>query len=220
MRPLRRLSAGHHEDAAQSIRSRGAGGAGRARHLPECRERLLRHPGQGAEPPRPGHRGRACRHNIGRRVDHRIRGLGKRPHPWPAVQGPVPQDLRAHVGRRHREIPCVGHDPGHRAGLRQEAPARVRREGVRRHRDAARSPAGSRWHWPGACGSDRRGLGRAEGGPRDHGLPAQPRRRYGPGGAHFQYLWCRRHPGHDRESRIAWRATSAASVSRPPTPSQ
>jgi len=28
-------------------------------------------------------------------------GLGKRPHPWPAVQGSVPQDLGAHLGRRH-----------------------------------------------------------------------------------------------------------------------
>jgi hypothetical protein len=29
-------------------------------------------------------------------------------------------------------------------------------------------------------------LSRAEGGPRDHGLPAQPRGRYGTGGAHLR----------------------------------
>src|SRR5438105_2572074 len=30
------------------------------------------------------------------------------------VQGQVPQDLRAHFRRGHRELPCFGHDPGHR----------------------------------------------------------------------------------------------------------
>jgi hypothetical protein len=36
------------------------------------------------------------------------------------------------LGRRYREVPFVRHDPGHRPGLCQEAPARLRREGVRR----------------------------------------------------------------------------------------
>ena len=38
---------------------------------------------------------------------------------------------RADFGRRHREVPFVRHDPGRRAGLRQEAGAGLRREGVR-----------------------------------------------------------------------------------------
>jgi exodeoxyribonuclease V alpha subunit len=36
-------------------------------------------------------------------------------------------------------------------------------------------------------------------GARNHGLPAQPRGWHGAGGADFQDLWRRRHPGHDRE---------------------
>ena len=76
---------------------------------------------------------------------------------------------------------------------------RVRREGVRGHRDRGRPPAGSRWHWPSTSSSDRFRLGRAKGGAGNHGLPAQPWRRHGAGGADFQDLWCRRHPGHDRE---------------------
>ena len=49
---------------------------------------------------------------------------------------------------------------------------------------------------PVRAGRHRRGLGRAEGRPRDHGLPAQPRRRHGAGGAHLQDLRRRRRPGH------------------------
>jgi creatinine amidohydrolase len=41
--------------------------------------------------------------------------------------------------------------------------------------------------------------GAQEGGARDHGLPVQPRCRYGAGSAHLQDLWLRRHPGHDPE---------------------
>ena len=48
------------------------------------------------------------------------------------------------------------------------------------------------------CQHSRR-LGRAEGGAGNHGVPAQPRCRNGAGGTDFQDLWCRRHPGHDRE---------------------
>jgi hypothetical protein len=113
-------------------------------HQPERRERLLRHSGQGAEPPRPRHR--SGRHNICRRVDHSMRGLGQRPHPWPAVSGPVSQNLGAHVGRGHREVPCLRHDPRHRPDLRQEAAARpaASRRPVRRrdHYDPCRRRGG------------------------------------------------------------------------------
>ena len=43
------------------------------------------------------------------------------------------------------------------------------------------------------------GLGRAEGRPRDHGVPAQPWRRHLAGGADLQDLRRRCRPGHDRE---------------------
>src|SRR5215469_14812001 len=49
----------------------------------------------------------------------------------------VPQDLGAHFDRRDRKVSCIGDDSRHRPGLRQEAPARLRREGVRRHRGGA-----------------------------------------------------------------------------------
>ena len=52
--------------------------------------------------------------------------------PKPAVQGAVPAHIAPDLGRRHRKVPLVRHDPGHRPGLRQEAPTRLRREGVRR----------------------------------------------------------------------------------------
>ena len=37
------------------------------------------------------------------------------------------------------------------------------------------------WHWPGAGSPDRRSMGRTESSPRDHGVPAQPRRGLGAG---------------------------------------
>ena len=76
--------------------------------------------------------GHAAAISAGEWVRHRQ--LGQRPHPRPAVQGPVPQDLCARVGRGYREVPRFGHDPRDWPGLCQEAPARLRRQGVRCHR--------------------------------------------------------------------------------------
>jgi hypothetical protein len=53
-------------------------------------------------------------------VDYGRWRLDERPHPRPAVQGPVPQDLCPDIYRGHREVSGLGHDPGHWAGLRQE----------------------------------------------------------------------------------------------------
>jgi exodeoxyribonuclease V alpha subunit len=50
---------------------------------------------------------------------------------------------------------------------------------------------------PVRAASISRRLGRAEGRPRNHGLPAQPRRQHRPGSADLQDLWRRCHSGHD-----------------------
>ena len=76
--------------------------------------------------------------------------------------------------------------------------------------------AGGRRHRPEAGREHRRRLGGSEGDPRDHGLPARPRRRHVAGGAHLQDLRRRRHPRRSPRTRTGWRATSAASASRAP----
>ena len=48
------------------------------------------------------------------------------------------------------------------------------------------APARGDWDWPGTRQAHHRCLGRTEDHPRDHGLPAQPRRRHGAGGAHHK----------------------------------
>jgi len=47
--------------------------------------------------------------------------------------GPHGQQFKAapNLGGRHREIPLVRHDPGHRPGVRQEASAGLRRDAIR-----------------------------------------------------------------------------------------
>ena len=69
----------------------------------------------------------------------------------------------------------------------------------RRHRGRAGTAARGDRHREGAGEADHRCLGRAEGGPRDHGVPAQPRRRHGAGGADIQDLRRRCRGGHDGE---------------------
>ena len=132
-------------------------------------------------------------------MDHGIGGVGQRPHPRPAVQVALHSQLGAVVGRGHREVSGLWHDPGHRAGLRTKADPGVRREGLRCHRGRARAAARGDRHRPSAGDADHRRLGRAEGRPRDHGVPSQPRRRHGAGGADIQDLRGRRRGGHDGE---------------------
>ena len=107
-------------------------------------------------------------------VDHRLGRVGQRPHPRSAVQGALHAHLRAVLGRGHREVSRLRHDPGHRPGLCPQAGPGVRREGFRRDRGRARTPARGDRHREGAGEADHRCLGRAEGDPRDHGVPAQP----------------------------------------------
>src|SRR5262249_24451542 len=78
-----------------------------------------------------GHRDvvrRTCPNYCSRRVDHGVRRMGQRSNTRTAVQGAVPAHIAADLGRRYREIPFVRHDPTRWPGLRQETPARVRRE--------------------------------------------------------------------------------------------
>jgi hypothetical protein len=56
-----------------------------------------------------------------------------------------------------------------------------------------------RRHRPEAVDTHHGGLGRAEGGPRDHGVPAQPRRRHGAGRSDLQDLRHRCGAGDERE---------------------
>ena len=132
-------------------------------------------------------------------MDHRLGRMGQRPHPRAAVQGAIHPHGRAVFGRGHREVSRLRHDPGDRPGLRQQACAGVRREGLRCHRGGARTAARGDRHRADPREADHRRLGRAEGGPRDHGVPAQPWRGHGAGGADIQDLRRRRRGGHDGE---------------------
>ena len=190
----------HHEPtpqaAAGAAGSRGPGRAGRARRLPRPGQRVLRAQGQGEGPSRSDHRRRPRRRGRGRGVDHRIGTMGQPPDPRPPVQGALPAQLGAVVDRGHREVPALGPDTRHRPGLRPQAGAGVRRQGARRHRDRARTASRGRRHRPAARPAHHRRVGRAESGSRDHGLPAQPRRGHGAGGAGLQDLRKRRGRGH------------------------
>src|SRR6516164_7741297 len=78
----------------------------------------------------------------------------------------------------------------HWPGLRQETGARLRPSRVRHHRAGAAAPARGDRDRPETGGADHRRLGRAEGDPRDHAVPAQQQRRHVSGGAYLQDLWC------------------------------
>jgi len=85
-----------------------------------------------------------------------------------------------------------GHDPGHRTGLCEKACSGLCRSGLRDHRARAQPPTGGDRDRSQARGADHRRLGRAEGDPRDHAVPAQQRCRHLAGGADLQDLWRRR----------------------------
>ena len=138
-RPVRRGT--RRRPASRVLGPGGPGRAGRARHLPQSRERILRPEDEGAGASRPGDGGRPRRHGGTGGVDHRIGRVGQRPHPRSAVQGALHAHLRAVLGRGHREVSRLGDDPGHRPGLRPQAGPGVRREGLRRHRGRARTAA-------------------------------------------------------------------------------
>ncbi len=195
---------------------RGAVRVGGARDLPQRRERLLRAAGQGARAAGPGGRGRARGCDQRGRVHQRDGDVDHRPRARPAVQGaPGHDDAADHAGG-HREVLGVRHDPRHRPHLRLRPGARVRRGCVRPDRAGAGAAARGGGHRREARCAHRRRLGRAEGDPRDHAVPARQRRRHVAGGAHLQDL----RPAGDRADHrepLPSRATSAASASAPRT---
>ena len=144
---------------------------------------------------RPGHRGWPRAGDQRRRIRSGHRYLDQRPHARTSVQGELPARGTAHDARGDREVPRLGHDQRDRPHLRRTAGAGVRRGGVRRHRGAARAAPAGRGHRPQARREDRRWVGRSEGDPRDHDLPALARCQHVALGAHLQDLRRRRHPG-------------------------
>ena len=132
-------------------------------------------------------------------VDYPLRRVGERPHSWPAVPGALHPHCGTVVGRGHREISGLRNDPGHRPGLCPQAGPRVRREGVRCHRGGAGTAARGGRHREGAGEADNGCLGRAEGRAGDHGVPAQPWRGHGAGGADIPDLRRGRRGGDDGE---------------------
>ena len=139
-------AAGRDRTPSAVARWRSARWHRRAGDVPQCRERLRRAAGEGARLPRPGHHCRPRRSHRRRRVDHRHRGVGQRPHPRPAVQGALPEDLGADHGGGDRALSRLRHDPRHRPGLCEEAGAGLRRAGVRHYRRGAAAPARARPH--------------------------------------------------------------------------
>src|SRR5271163_2363084 len=68
-----------HAANARIIDPRGARRPGRAGHLPQCRERILRSPGESARSSRFGDRRRPRRDHFRRRMDHRVGRMDQRP---------------------------------------------------------------------------------------------------------------------------------------------
>src|SRR5271169_4104853 len=68
-----------HAANARIIDPRGARRPGRAGHLPQCRERFLRSPGESARTSRFGDRRRPRRDHLRRRMDHRVGRMDQRP---------------------------------------------------------------------------------------------------------------------------------------------
>ena len=167
---------------------RGPCRAGGASDLPQCRDRLLRPAGEGAGRARPRHRGRACRRDLGRRVgplsghwiNDRTHGLQFRANFLKALQPTTLEGIERYLGSgmirgigpvyARRLVRAFGTEVFDVIEADAAAPARGGR-----HRPQARRP-------------DHRRLGRPEGHPRDHAVPARPRRRHRAGGADLQDL--------------------------------
>ena len=93
------------------------------------------------------------------------------------------------TARGDREVPRLRHGQGHRPGLRQAAGRGLRRGACSTSSSSEperlREVAGI---GPKRAGAHRQGLGRAEGRPRDHAVPARARGRHLARGADLQDL--------------------------------
>ena len=103
-------------ESSNSSASRSARRYCRARHLPQCRERVRRPEGADEGQARSRHCRGARRLGDGGRVDHGQRLMGERPHPWRSVQGADAEHYAADRGSRHREVSRLRADARHRSG--------------------------------------------------------------------------------------------------------
>ena len=158
----------------------------------------------------------ARRHNSGRRVDHRIGGLGQRPHPWAGVSARFLKTWSPTTveGTQEGTLPSGmirGIGPTYAKKLLRAFGEKVF-DVIETQADRLREVGGI----AGARGSDRRRLGRAEGGAgiivflHSHGV----------GTARAVRIFKTMVPTPSIMTRtpIVWHAISAASASRPPTP--
>ena len=176
----------------------GSGGVGRASHLPQCREWLLRSAGQGA-----GHRdivtvvGHAATISAGEWITASGEWVNDRTHG---------QQFKARFLRTSPPTSAEGIEKYLSSGMiRGVGPVYAKKlvrafgekvfDVIEATPDRLREVDGIGPFAPPAFsppGPNRRPCG-------NHGLPAQPRCRHGAGSANLQDLWLRRHPGHDRE---------------------
>ena len=160
----------------------------RAGHLPQRAERILRAADQGARTARPGD-GDRLRRQRERGGDGRVPGpLGQRPRARAPIQGGPPARHPALDPGGDRALSGLGHGEGHRPPLCPHPGAGLRGAGLRRHRGQPGAAPGPPRDRPQTAGAGHPGLGRAEGHPRDHGLPAVARGRHRPCGADLQDL--------------------------------
>ena len=105
-----------------------------------------------------------------------------------AIQGDDHEDGAADHRRGDRAVSRQRLGQGHRADSREEAGRAVRSRGSRRDREPSRRTANGRWHRPQAPGADRARMAGGKASPRNHAVPAQPRRQHQPSGANLQDL--------------------------------
>jgi RecD/TraA family predicted helicase len=105
-----------------------------------------------------------------------------------AIQGDHNEDRAADHRRGDRAVPRQRLGERHRADSREEAGRAIRSRGSRRDREPSRRTANGRWHRSQAPRADRARMAGSKTSPRDHAVPAQPRREHEPGSANLQDL--------------------------------
>jgi hypothetical protein len=98
------------------------------------------------------------------------------------------EDRAADHRRGDRAVSRQRLGQGHRSDPRQEAGRAVRSRGSSRDRKPSRRTANGRWYRPQAPRANRARMAGGKASPRDHAVPAQPRREHEPGSANLQDL--------------------------------